>query len=79
MEGALRLCRICKTAFSDAFPRLHCQCGQNDDGAAEKAPTPSPDYAMPDPFEYDFAPGAPDPPPTPRGPTTPPELQTWWL
>jgi len=56
MDGFLRICRHCKTAFSDGFPRVNCLCGKND---AEPEPTPQPtpagDRYPSDPYGYDMA------------------------
>lgn len=57
MEGVLRVCRHCNTAYHEGFPRVNCQCGRNE-AAPESAPQPTPagDYPPSDPDDYDMAP-----------------------
>lgn len=62
MDGFLRVCRHCKTACYDTFPRMNCQCGRNEpdpDPSLEAAPAG--DFTALDPYGYDLtSPAAPD-------------------
>lgn len=61
MDGFLRICRLCNTAFYDTFPRMNCQCGQNDPVPESRLESsPAGDYSALDPYGYDSAPPAPD-------------------